>query len=364
MNRLLLVLGTACATAPTADPALDALAPWPDDPSALWQRCAQETFEELATTCRVQAAANFGAAGDSKSAEAVCTEVPEGTWREECHFRAGEELGHAGLAVEGLRHCAQAGWFGRNCLTHTAWRLPRDTAVHPGLPTAQIAANYAELDEQVEQALAGAEDGVAGEGRDIMRARFGFNVYVGSGQTNPEPARLPDPLGPALRTGFAIETARLLGDTASVEAILEVWSGERTPPGGAAVAAPDLNGRYSLPLVAPQEHGIPHTPVFGGGLRSIGTTPDEDATIAALEGMFWLESTNAETFLPWVEDPRKRVRRTATRLLSRTQPASIDLPGVLQRLSKNPDPAVRWHAAQGLKSRAWEAPAMRSSAED
>lgn len=364
MKRLLLVLATACATQSTADPALDALTPWPEDPHTLWKRCALETFEELAITCRVQAAANFGAAGNTKAAQEVCAEVPEGTWREECHFRAGEELGHAGLAVEGLKHCTQAGWFGRNCLTHTAWRLPRDPTVHPGLPAARIAATYAELDERVVQALDGAGDGIAGEGRDIMRARFGFNTYVGSGQTNPDPARLPDPLGPAMRTGFAIETARLLGPDASVEAILAVWSGVEPPLKASAVDDTQLNGRYGMPLIAPQEHGVPHIPVFGGGLRPIGETPDEDLTIAALEGMFWLESTTAETFLPWVDDPRKRVRRTAARLLSRTRPASLDLPAELERLSEHPDSAVQWYATQGLKLRAWEAPALRASAND
>ena len=135
MKRLALILATACGTATPSDPAIDALSPWPDDPQLLWERCAQETFEELAITCRVQTAAQFGAAGNSAAAHAVCIEVPPGTWREECHFRAGEELGHAGLAVEGLKHCARAGWFGRNCLTHTGWRLPRDPAIHPGLET-------------------------------------------------------------------------------------------------------------------------------------------------------------------------------------------------------------------------------------
>jgi hypothetical protein len=355
------ILAGGCGgSSPTPDPALAALSPWPDDPVQLWERCAQETFEELAVTCRVQAAANFGAAGDTKSASAVCDEVPESTWRDECHFRAGEELGHAGLAVEGLGHCARAGWFGRNCLTHTGWRLPRDPTVHPGVPAQRIAATYSELDDRVVAALSGAGDGLEGEGRDIIRARFGFNVYVGSGLATPEPARLPAPLGPALRTGFAVETARLLGEEASVEAILAVWSGERPPPEGPAVSDTATLGRYSLPLVAPAETGTPHIPIFGGGLRPVGATPDEDVTIAALEAMFWLEQTPAEVFLPHVHDARPRVRRTAARLLGRAPSQALDLPAELQRLaSTHADPAVQWHAAQALQNRAWEAPARR-----
>jgi len=360
MKRLLPLLLVACGSPAPSDPALDALAPWPEDPHQLVERCAREPFEEVAITCRVQAAAKFGAAGDTLAAHAVCANVPTGTWRDECHFRAGEELGHAGHAVEGLEHCAKAGWFGRNCLTHTGWRLPRDPALHPGLSAARIAAAYEELDQRVVAALEGAGDGLDGEGRDIIRARFGFNVYVGSGRASPEAARLPDPLGPALRTGFAIEAARLLGEDASVEAILAVWSETAPPPEGSAVSDVATLGRYSLPLVAPGEHGTPHIPVFGGGLRPVGASPDEDATIAALEAMFWLESTPADTFVPWLDDPRPRVRRTAARLVGRAPPRSLDLPALLEQVSTtHTDDTVRWHTQQALKSRAWEAPARR-----
>ena len=365
MKRLCLVLAVGCSSPAAEDPAADALRPWPTDPTALLERCAEEPFAELAITCRVQAAAKLGGMGDSQAAHRVCAEVPAGTWREECHFRAGEELGHAGHAVAGLEHCAQAGWFGRNCLTHTGWRLPRDVELHPGLPPAQITAAHDELDARVVAALAGAGDGIDGEGRDIIRARFGFNVYVGSGRCEPGPARLPDPLGPVLRTGFAVEAARLLGPEASVAAILAIFDGSRPPPTGAPLTEADRLGRYSLPLVAPGEHGTPHVPVFGGGLRPVGASPDEDATIAALEAMFWLESTPAEVFLPWVDDPRPRVRRSAARLLGRAPPASMDLPATLTGLSaEHTDATVRWHAKQALSARAWQAPARRSGGAD
>ena len=123
----------------------------------------------------------------------------------------------------------------------------------------------------------------------------------------------------------------------------------------------DRLGRYSLPLVAPGEHGTPHVPTFGGGLRPVGATPNEDATIAALEAMFWLESTPSEVFLPWVDDPRPRVRRSAARLLGRAPPSDMDLAATLTRLSaEHTDATVRWHATQALAARAWQAPARRS----
>ena len=77
--------------------------------------------------------------------------------------------------------------------------------------------------------------------------------------------------------------------------------------------------------------------------------------------MFWLETTPAEVFLPWVDDARPRVRRTAARLLGRTPPRAFDLEATLARLaSDHPDPTVQWHAAQALSARAWQAPARQT----
>lgn len=358
-NTLWLIILTACSTG-SATPTADALAPWPQDPVALLARCDQEAFAELATTCRVQAAARFGATGDSERAHAVCAEVPEGTWREECHFRAGEELGHAGQAIAGLEHCAAAGRFGRNCLTHTAWRMPRIPGLHAGLSPARVQAAFDELDGQATRALDGADDGVQGEGRDVLRARFAWNVYVGGGHPDPAAAKLPDPLGPPLRTGFAVEVVRLQADTATVESIRAVYEGGRAIPEGDKLDTTDPLGRFSLPLVAPAEHAIPHTPTFGGGLRLVGATPDEDLTIAALEALFWLESTPADTFVPYLDDPAERVRWTAAKLLGRAPPREVDLPALLQSVSTtHADATVRWHTTKALEQRAWEGPGTR-----
>lgn len=339
---------------PEVDPLSASLSGWPDDPVALLKVCEQQAFDELAITCRVQAAARFGERGDGVGAEAACALIPEGTWREECHFRAGEELGRAGETTEGLRHCAAAGWFARNCLTHAGWHLPPDPALTSTVDPAALAAAADELLGAVDQALASATDGVPGEGRDIVGSRFGYNVYVGTGVADPGPAHLDGPLGVVMRTGFGIEAARLLPDP-SVEAILAVFRGERPPPTGAPLPERERVGRYTTPIPAPAEASAPRVPIYGGGLRLVGDGVEEDATIAALEGLFWRESTDGAIYLPYLDDPRPRVRWTAAKLLRLTPSKTIDTEATLRQLAaSHPDEGVRWHAADGLEHRTWE----------
>ena len=114
-------------------------------------------------------------------------------------------------------------------------------------------------------------------------------------------------------------------------------------------------GRYAQRVVAPGERGTPFAPTYGGGARLIGETPEEDMTIAALEALFWLESTSSEAFLPWVDDPRSRVRWTAARLCRLAPPQTVDLPSILDGIATtHTDETVRWHARNGLENRTWE----------
>lgn len=332
------------------DPAALALAPWPRELPALIAACDRETFPELATTCRVQAAALAAASGDSAAADALCAAVPPGTWQEECHFRAGEELGRAGQTLSALRHCRAAGWFGRNCLTHTAWRLPADPALRPSADPETLRAAAEELRSGVEAALAGAGDGLEGEGRDLVLARFGYNLYVGRGETDPDPAHLDDPLGAVLRTGFAIEVVRIRPGTLPAE-VLTIWQRAAPAPTGPALPAGAPFGRYATPILSPGERGLPHVPLYGGGVRLVGETVEEDVIIAALEALFWDPAQGGAVFLSALDDPRPRVRWTAMRLLR-----AAGLPGgepeeralFTELRDRSPDPELRWHAAEAL----------------
>lgn len=352
--RLALLALVACGGDPAPDPREASLGAWPTEPAALEAFCPTLPYDELQTTCRVQAAAGYGKQGDSDAARAVCAAIADALWKEECHFRAGEELGKAGQTLEALRHCADAGWFGRFCLTHAGWNLPQSKDLGPTTPPDRVEQAGMELLGAVDQALAGAGDGLEGEGRDIVMARYGFNLYVGSGRADPRAAHLEGPLGAAVRGGFAIEAARLL-DPPSVEGILAVWRGEAPVPEGELLHARDRVGRYTIPLDSPHEQGHPHLPTFGGSRRLVGESPEEDMVIAALEGLFWVDGVPAEAFLPYVDDPRPRVRWTAARFLRLAPAAALDQAALLTRLAaEHPDDNVRWHAADGLKTRSFE----------
>lgn len=345
------LLNFACSRGPSPEAVEGALAPWPEDPATLLATCDQQPFPELRTTCLVQAAARFAQRGDEATAARCCEGVAAGTWREECHFRVGEELGRAGETTEALSHCVRAGWFGRNCLTHTAWRLPPDEGLRSDSGAAVVNAAGQELLSQVDQVLAGAPDGLEGEGRDMVLSRFGYNLYVGTGLADPAPARIDGPMGVVLRTGFGIEAARLL-PAPSVEAILAVWKGEAPAPSGDPLPVPERIGRYAPPTPCPDEQAANRVPVYGGGMRLVGDTPEEDATIAALEGLFWVPDTDTAVFLPWVEDPRPKVRWTAARLLRLGPSQQVDLEAALARLAREgKDDGVRWHAQDGLDHR-------------
>ena len=188
----------------------------------------------------------------------------------------------------------------------------------------------------------------------MLRARFGYNLYVGVGRADPGPAQGHDALAVSMRTGFGIEAARLMPEPA-VEGILAVWRKAASPPTGSALPYPERFGRYVQPIVPKHEMQLERARVFGGGTRLVGQTPEEDMIIAALEGMFWSRDTDGAVFLPWVNDSRPRVAWTAARLLRLSPSSRIDLAAVLAELAHtHTDPGVRWHASDGLTRRSWE----------
>lgn len=313
----MILLLLACAAEPgMADPVAAALQPWPEDPVALAKVCEAQPFAELAITCRVQEAALRARRGEEEEAARACAFIPDGTWREECHFRLGEELATTGRAVPAAAWCAKAGWFARRCLTHAAWRLQSSEA-----PSSDLLAEGDELLQAIEASLAAHPDpGVAGEGRDAFRAAWGRGVFLGSGKADPDLARVEGELGPALRTGWATEAVRVLGQgTLPEEAstLLNLAWTERRSLEGAPDPEPPPE-RYPPFRPGPEDEGLPHLPLYGGGLRLVGETVDEDAAIAILHALYGHPAVGAEAFAVGLDDPRPRIRWTAAKLFALT----------------------------------------------
>ncbi|MDP2313355.1 MAG: HEAT repeat domain-containing protein [Pseudomonadota bacterium] len=308
--------------------------------------CAQEPFEQLRIGCLVESAARAGREGDPDRAEAACAALPAGAWLDECHFRAGEELGRAGKVVPALAHCGRAGRFATFCTTHVGWGIPP-------------------LEEPLATWLSGVPalpDELEIEAADTLRARWWFNRYFGTGTADPALAQAapPDEL-PHARGAWALEAIRLAdGDLPAARA---AWTA------GTVLTGPILGGegrdrrlgRYDAPFKIAGEDALPRIPTFGGGRRFVGETPDEDLDLALVEGLYFRERTGAAAFRPFLADPRPRVRYTALRCY-RTLP-SPDAEAVLSAMAQDADPIVAAHVADALKYRTWKgkpnAPGLR-----
>ncbi len=348
MIWLLLACGLGAPTDP--DPVARSLQPWPDEAATLLASCEAEPFPELATTCRVQAAAHLAAQGRADAAGDVCALLDPGTWREECHFRVGEELAAAGQAAAAVAHCGQAGWFARRCITHAAWRLELPESLGPDASADALQADLSELLDLVQAGLSRhADPGVVGEGRDSFQAAWGRAVYRGSGMADPAPARVQGERGPALRTGWATEAVRLLEGPPSVDAaehLLAAWR-DGTVLRGPPAASPSPE-RVAPLQIGPHDQGLPHLPLYGGGLRLVGETVDQDATIAVLEALYGHPAATPAHFAAFLDHEQPRVRWTAARLslladaAARTGGAS----SLRDQLAGSADPVLRWLAAQ------------------
>lgn len=297
--------------------------------------CDAEPAPELRTLCLVQVAGQLGRDGQAEAARAACAAVTDPTWSQECHFRAGEELARAGHLAVGLELCGKAGRFRTFCFTHAVWNAPDDGAP---LPTWE--------------ALGAAFSDV--EGVDNLRARWWFNQYFGVGRADATAARAaPAESAAAARGAWALEAVRLAdGDIARAKA---AWTG--APLEGPTLSPPARVGRYDLPFPIDAERALPGVPGFGGSRRLVGETDDEDVDIALLEGAWFREATGADTFSPYLDDVRPRVRYTALRAF-RSLP-SPDAEARLTALGADPDPIVHAHVVDALRYRTWEGKGKR-----
>lgn len=327
---MILLLALACTT-PTPGGAVSELPALP--PAAAVERCVAEPVAELRTGCAVDVAARAGVLGDVALVERACALTAEGVWRDECHFRAGEELAATGHLEAALAQCAQSGSFQRFCLAHGLWRVP---------PDAEPEGDGKSAEAWVALVASTLPEGLHLYATETLRARWWFNQYVGTGAADPALARAaPANEGPQARGAWAIEWARLRGPGAPLDlaAAHAAWEG-RDPPLTGAPLGPQQRGGNKLFLErAPHEGGIPSIPTWGDGYRIVGLTPEEDLDIALL----WAEGflgRRAPTFvLPWLDDPRPRVRYSAFRILRAAPPPDINT--LLRRYQDDPDPLVR-----------------------
>jgi hypothetical protein len=285
--------------------------------------CSKEQGE-LQVPCRVQQAADAAQTGNTAAAQAACKAIAEGPWQEECFFRTAEELGRRGILKAALESCTQTGRFKRFCLTHVVWFLPPET---PGTAADWLAQAPASLKEAPE----------------LLRARWWFNHYFGTGQAA-APQDIPTEDGPFARGAWALEAVRIAG----LGQAPECW---KRPCTGAILPPNQRVGRYDPPMPIPGEDILPWIPTFGGSKRLVGETEAEDLQIALLEATWFLPAATGDIFEPYLDASTPRTRYTAFRLF-RTLP-SRDPVQVLSKFAADPDPIIRSHVQDALLYRTW-----------
>ena len=115
---------------------LPALKEWSREITTLESQCIQESIPAIQVTCWIQLAARYGEQGNEHKGMEACANL-QGL---SAHFKPevstnlairvclsdGRGLKASGDIIGGLRHCAYAGPFAQNCITHSIWRNPVD----------------------------------------------------------------------------------------------------------------------------------------------------------------------------------------------------------------------------------------------
>lgn len=333
---------------------------WSEDPQTLRTQCETTGSPELQTTCWVQLAALYGRQGQNTEIEGIkaCAEIaqiplskehPETqqVWEWECAFRLGEELGAAGDLTVGLKHCAMAGRFSQNCITHSIWRSPTRKGIHSDITASKLWAHAQEQSNVAMGNLQSVSPELQEDALNQLHGVFGLQVYFGSGILNPEPSHLKDVWGASLRTGYAMERVRLATMKKDrwteteiqtlYENILGEWT-DNTHRTGTPHPNPWTLGRYGEARLSPFEKDIPKLTLYGGGKRLVHPTPIVDLQIALIEAFFWYPHTPPAWFLSHINHSEDYIRFTAAKLLC----LSNALRSVPSSKLQN-ETAIRWH---------------------
>lgn len=305
----------------SCSPETPSLSSWSRDPIELQKQCDQEKIPELQITCKVQLASILAETSNKFSASEVCTTIENPTWRGECFFRVGEELGNKGDVADGLQVCALAEPFIQNCMTHTIWRNPTNTTISSQNSAKEIWQHYKSNMDKVIMAIQHMTPELQQESLLNWKARVGYTVFVGTGHSNPEIAhyalKKDDIFGASMRTGYAIETARIVvqktisPDNAvlSLEQskdiytqILASWHSNIVITGEAKDLA-YLDGKFYQAVLSPFSENLERIHLYGGGQRFIGENASEDIEIAILEGLFWTGKIPSRFWLSFFYTP-------------------------------------------------------------
>lgn len=288
--------------------------PWPTDPTALLATCEQEPVPEIGVVCRVQAAEAFGRADDAAGVSAACAGIEAPTWVSECHFLAADAASEANHLDLALDQCVLSAPYTTDCVRHIGWLLPPLHQTTDAHEPEQLPGIEQDLRKRIGAAITDPRQREFAT--EELLAWAGKTWYLGSGSAPPEAAHERGPLGPALRTGFAMETARLLRvkhkRPPAVSDILDRWTGRVPPAQGPTEDRP--TGCFSLLMGAPALDARRSTTTWGNASRPVAPRVQDDATIAALHAVLWAGDATSQDFIPWLQDPSEDVALSAIAL--------------------------------------------------
>jgi hypothetical protein len=334
---------------------------WSREPTTLESQCAQESLPAMQVTCWIQLAARHGEEGDEAKGLQACAKLQGlsahfmptvlNTWQSECAFRLGEELATHGNLIAGLRHCAYAGDFAQNCITHSIWRNPVDLELNSDTKSSAL---WKSAEETLSAAMAQLQPLSPNLQRDAANqliGQMGYRVYFGSGIAHPEPAHLQDKWGQSFRSAFAIERVRLATQKKSRWTVEEIqtlhdniihdWRKNKIARGISNEHA-IKNGRTYQARLSPFEEKIPQQHLLGGGRRLTHSDPEIDLTISILEAFFWYPHTPPAWFATWLSHSELTIQLTAAKLFCLSNGLRSSTSTILP-LEDSLSDAIRWH---------------------
>ena len=338
-----------------------ALQEWSREITTLESQCIQESIPAIQVTCWIQLAARYGEQGNEHKGMEACANLqglsahfkPEvlQTWQSECAFRMGEELAASGDIIGGLRHCAYAGPFAQNCITHSIWRNPVDLEFNSDTKSSALWKKSEETLHAAMTELQPLNPALQTDAANQLIGQMGYRIYFGSGVTHPEPAHLQDKWGESFRTAYAVERVRLATQSKNRWTVEEIqnlhddivneWRKNKIQRGLSNENAIQSGRTYQARL-SPFEEKIPQQHLLGGGRRLTHPDPEIDLKISILEAFFWYPHTPPAWFAAKVNHPESAIQLTAAKLFCLSNGLRSSTSTIVPPKDSLTD-AIRWH---------------------